>query len=395
MKEEPMKTLMIGSDGQLQAELSAQGAARMPPLQCVATQDSLREAIERVLPEAPDLVLLDASEVEPAEAMLLERLAQQYPQASCILLTRTPQHDLLIRAMRAGMREVLQLPLVHRAFHEAMDRIEVERGVTRMRDGKALAFISCKGGSGATFLAANFGYALATLAEKKVMLADLHGQFGDATLYVSDHKPGMTLSGVCSQIGRLDGAFLESSLVHVSPGFGVLAAADDHTVEMKPDHIDSILRVARQHYDYILLDVGRQIDALSLRALDKSDVIFPVLQLALPDIRDGRRLLDIFRSLGYPPERTRLIVNRYEKGGKLRLADLEHALGADVMHTVPNDYLSATDSVNQGIPLLQLSRNSSVARSLAELVEVVTQRRTPESKGLFDRLFKGGSNESA
>jgi pilus assembly protein CpaE len=153
--------------------------------------------------------------------------------------------------------------------------------------------------------------------------------------------------------------------------------------------------VARQHYDYILLDVGRQIDALSLRALDKSDVIFPVLQLALPDIRDGRRLLDIFRSLGYPPERTRLIVNRYEKGGKLRLADLEHALGADVMHTVPNDYLSATDSVNQGIPLLQLSRNSSVARSLAELVEVVTQRRTPESKGLFDRLFKGGSNESA
>ena len=43
-----------------------------------------------------------------------------------MLLTREPQQDLLIRAMRAGMREVLQLPLVHRAFHEAMDRIEIE-----------------------------------------------------------------------------------------------------------------------------------------------------------------------------------------------------------------------------------------------------------------------------
>ena len=136
-----------------------------------------------------------------------------------------------------------------------------------------------------------------------------------------------------------------------------------------------------------MLDVGRQIDALSLRALDNADTIYPVLQLALPDIRDGRRLLDIFRSLGYPMERTRLIVNRYEKGGKLRLADLEQALGADVVHTVPNDYLSATDSVNQGIPVLQLSRGSLVARSLADLVEVVTERRVTESKGLFDRLF--------
>jgi pilus assembly protein CpaE len=386
---------MIGNDSQLQAEISAQGAARLPPVLLAASRSGLRDALERLLPEAPELVLLDASQAEPDEAGLLERLAQHYPQASCILLTQAPRHELLIRAMRAGMREVLPLPLVHRAFHEAMDRIEIERGVTRMRDGKALAFISCKGGSGATFLCANFGYALATLADKSVLLVDLHGQFGDATLYVSDQKPCMTLSGICSQIARLDGAFLEASLVRVSPNFGVLAAADDHAAEMKPDHIDAVLRVARQHYDYILLDVGRQIDALSLRALDKSDVIFPVLQLALPDIRDGRRLLDIFRSLGYPAERTRLIVNRYEKGGKLRLADLEHALGAEVMHTVPNDYLSATDSVNQGIPLLQLARHSTVARSLADLVELVTECRAPESKGLFDRLFKGGSHEPA
>jgi pilus assembly protein CpaE len=311
-----------------------------------------------------------------------------------MLLTREPQQDLLIRAMRAGIREVLELPLVHRAFHEAMDRIEVAAGVSHMRDGKVLAFISCKGGSGATFLSTNFGYALAALADKKVLLIDLHGQFGDATLYVSDQKPAMTLSDICAQISRMDGSFLDSCLVHVASNFGVLAAADDpnHAVDMKPEHMDAILRVARQHYDYIVLDVGRQIDAISLRALDQADIIHPVLQLALPDIRDGRRLLDIFRSLGYPSERTRLIVNRYEKGGKLRLTDLEQALGADVVHTVPNDYLAATDSVNQGIPVLQLSRSSAVARSLAELVELVTARRVSESKGLFDRLF--GRNDS-
>ncbi|UTY56895.1 AAA family ATPase [Massilia sp. erpn] len=384
-----MKALMISNDRQLHAEIGAQGSARMPPVLLAATRAGLRDAVERIMSDAPELVIFDASDVEPGEADMVERLARLYPQARFILLAREPQQDLLIRAMRAGMREVLPLPLVHRAFHEAIDRIEIETGVTRMRDGKALAFISCKGGSGATFLSTNFGYALAALADKKVLLIDLHGQFGDATLYVSDQKPSMTLSDICAQIGRMDGAFLESSLVHISPGFGVLAAADDpgQTVAMKPEHMDTILRVARQHYDYIVLDVGRQIDALSLRALDCADAIYPVLQLALPDIRDGRRLLDIFRSLGYPTERTRLIVNRYEKGGKLRLADLEQALGADVLHTVPNDYLCATDSVNQGVPVLQLSRSSPVARSLAELVALVTERRVLENKGLFNRLF--------
>lgn len=384
-----MKALMISRDVQLHEEVAAQGAARMPVLRLLERRASLREAVERALPEPPELVIVDASDIDAEEAELFERLARLYPLAVLMLLTRGQQHDVLIRAMRAGMREVLQLPLVHKALHEAMDRVDIQAGVTQQRDGKVLAFISCKGGSGATFLATNFAYALATLAGCKVLLIDLHGQFGDATLYVSDQKPSMTLSDICAQIARMDGAFLASCLVHVTPNFGVLAAADDpaHKVDMQPDHMDRILAVARQHYDYIVLDVGRQIDALSLRALDGADAIYPVLQLALPDIRDARRLLDIFRSLGYPAERLRLIVNRYAKGGRLHLADLEQALGAEVVHTVPNDYLAATDSVNQGVPLLQLSRSSAVARSLAELVEQVTKRRVTQSRSLFDRIF--------
>src|SRR6185369_13451174 len=197
-----MKALLISNDERLQAELAAQGSARLPALQLSASRRDLRDAVERVLPAPPELVLFDASEVEPPQAELLESLARHYPDTSFILLTRVPQHELLIRAMRVGMREVLPLPLVHRALHEALDRIEIERGVTAVREGKALAFMSCKGGSGATFLATNFGYALAALAGRKVLLLDLHGQFGDATLYVSDQKPAMTLSDICSQIGR-------------------------------------------------------------------------------------------------------------------------------------------------------------------------------------------------
>jgi pilus assembly protein CpaE len=390
-----MKVLIITRDSPLHAETGAQGAARIPPMRIVARRESLREAAEQPVPDPPELVIVDASGIDSDEAGMIERLCRHYRSSAFMLLTREHQQDMLIRAMRAGVREVLQLPLNHQAFHEAIDRIETSAGIAHQRSGKVLAFISCKGGSGATFISTNLGYALATLAEKKVLLLDLNGQFGDATLYVSDQKPGMTLSDLCGQIARLDAALLESCLVQVAPGFGVLAAADDASAagNMKPEHIDTIFRIARQQYDYVLLDVGRQIDSISLRALDNSDMVYPVLQLALPDIRDGRRLLDIFRSLGYSSERVRLIVNRYEKGGKLRLHDLEMALGAEVLHTLPNDYLAATDSVNQGVPALQLSRSSPVARSLAELAELLAARRRPEGKGLFNRLFGRGDGE--
>lgn len=390
-----MNVLMITRDPLLYAEVAALGAARMAPLRLLDGHHSLRAALEHVLPEPPGLIIFDASGADAAEADLMARLPKLYPDASFVLLTRGQQQDMLIRAMRAGVREVLQLPLAPQAFQDALGRIELQAGVGALRDGKVLAFISCKGGSGATFLSTNFAYALATLAEQRVLLIDLHGQFGDATLYVSDQKPAMTLSDICAQIKRMDGAFLASCLVHVAPNFGVLAAADDphHAVDMQPEHMDAILRLARQHYDYIVLDVGRQIDAISLRALDQADAIYPVLQLALPDIRDGRRLLDIFRSLGYPGERVRLIVNRYQKGGRLQLADLEQALGAAVVHTVPNDYLAATDSVNQGVPLLRLARAGAIARSLAELVEQVTGKRQVGNKGLFDRLFGRGDGD--
>jgi pilus assembly protein CpaE len=384
-----MKTLMITKNKQLHAEVAAQGAARIPSVQLVASRTGVCDAVERVLPEPPELVILDSSDIEPGEADLLERLARLYPAASFLLLTRRNQQRTLLRAMQTGMREVLLLPLVHKDFHEAMDRIDKQAGVTQAHKGKVLAFISGKGGSGATFISTNFGYALAVLAGKKVMLMDLNCQFGNAVRYVSNQKPRMALSNVCSQIEHIDGTFLASCLVQVSPNFGVLAAVNDvgHAVDMNPEQLGAILRVARRHYDYILLDVARPIDALSLCALDTADAIYAVLQLALPDIRAGRRLFDLFRSLGYSLKRMHLLVNRYEKGGNLHLSDVEQALGVAVAHALPNDYIAVTDSVNQGIPVLQLSRTSAVARSLIEMVELVTATRIAENKGLFGRLL--------
>jgi pilus assembly protein CpaE len=169
----------------------------------------------------------------------------------------------------------------------------------------------------------------------------------------------------------------------------VLAAPEDpgQAMEIKPEHIDTLLALAVGHYDFVIVDVGRTLDAVTLRALDKADRIFPVLQMTLPFIRDAGRLLTVFRSLGYAEGKIGLIVNRYGTSDELNLSDVERTLGLGVVRTVPNSYAAVAASVNRGIPIAQLARGNPVSRSLDEFAQSL-QPRTEAAGGWFGRLLK-------
>ncbi|MGB9150881.1 MAG: AAA family ATPase [Burkholderiales bacterium] len=338
----------------------------------------------------PDVLIVDSAcegrnDVEP-----LERLGRLYPKMAFIVLCNQQSPDFLIQAMRAGVREVLPSPVNAEALMASIGRVQEKLNLQTRRDGKVLAFISCKGGSGATFLAANLGYALASLENKKVILIDLNLQFGDASLFVSEQKPITNLADIAHDIRRLDASLLASSLVNVTRNYGVLASPEDPAqgMEVKPEHIESLINLARSHYDFVILDAGRSIDAVTIKALDLADMIFPVLQLTLPFIRDGKRLVSIFRSLGYSQEKINLVVNRHDKKNDLSLDDLEHAMGMKAFRTIPNQYDVAATSVNQGVPIGKLAKNSNISKALNELGHFLAQEPDKITAGWLARMFK-------
>lgn len=384
-----MKALVISSDVELKARIGKIFSLRSPPIVMLSEVPSMLQNGGVTAVMKPDLVLVDATDHEQHKLAMLEKLALQYPQATLVLLTTHKSQDLLIAAMRSGVREVLALPLAQMEFEEALDRITNKIEGSIPKEGKVLSFISCKGGSGATFIAANLAYALSVLAHKKTLLIDLNLQFGDAALYLSDTKPTMTLADLCGQMNRLDAGLLESSLIRIAPNFGVLAASDepDPAVEIRPDHIEIILQLARKHYDFILLDIGRQINGVTIRALDGSDGIYPILQQSLPYMRDGRRLLDIFSSLGYRKEKIHLVVNRYDSSAKLRTTEMERTLGNTLTHFIPNNFEVTNESINQGVPALKLARSSNIGKALAEFVNQLTEAAAPAGIGMIRRLF--------
>ena len=231
------------------------------------------------------------------------------------------------------------------------------------------------------------------MENKKVIFIDLNLQFGDGVLFVHDHKPATTLADVTQNIHRLDASFLAGSLVNVSPNCGVLAAPEDpgQAMEITPEQIDVLLNVAVNAYDYVVLDVGRQLDAVTIRALDRSHYVFPVLQATLPFVRDAGRLLAVFRSLSYPREKVRLVLNRYEKGGDIGIDDIKRTLGIAPYKIVPNSYQAVAAAVNQGRPIASFARNNNVAKALQELAQQIAPQPADSQTPFFDKLLRRAS----
>jgi pilus assembly protein CpaE len=198
------------------------------------------------------------------------------------------------------------------------------------------------------------------------------------------------VASVAQQMHRLDQSLLISSMVQVTQNFHVLAAPEDPTQanDVHPEHVDALLRLARQHYDFVILDIGRSLDAVSVRALDQADMIFPILQATLPYIRDGKRLLQVFRSLDYRKDKIHLIVNRHTNNGDIRLRDCEQAYGMEMFRTIPNHYEAAAASVNQGVPILQLQRASPVSKALQDLARTLAGESSNDSRGWLSRILQ-------
>ncbi len=348
---------------------------------------------------SPDVLVLDQPSVEGSDLERLERLSHLHPRLAFILICQDQTPEFLIKAMRVGVREVLPPPVSAETLLPAMARIAEKKGDAQAQ-GKVLAFISYKGGSGATFLSTNLGYALATQENKRVALIDLNLQFGDAAMYVTDKKPLATLADVAQQIHRLDASFLASSMLNVNTNFSVLAAPEDptHAGDVLPEHIDTILNLAKRHYDYVLLDVGHNLDAVSINALDQADMIFPIMQVSMPYIRYGKRLLGVFGSLDYRKDKIHLIVNRFEKEGEISLQDMKTAYGTGIYKVIPNDAAAVMASVNQGVPILRLNKSSPVAKSLLLMAKslaseeaVLAAQGSQESQGSrASRTAQGG-----
>ena len=317
-----------------------------------------------------DMLVLDYPNIEEMDWKAAEEFNLKHPQATTLLICQGDVDRIILNAMRVGVRDVLSYPVTKDQLLEVVGRarsrlIAVARGRTI---GKILTFIPCKGGSGTSFIASNLGYILSEIHKKRVILIDLDLNFGDASFYITDDASGRSLGDVVRQ-PSLDGAMLESACVQVGSLFWLLRAPQnpEQSIGITADQIDNLLTVATRNFDYVFVDLERALDPLSLRALDRADLIFPFMQTMLPYVRGTQKLQRTFRALHYPDSKIKLVANRFDKTSDLSISKIEDALQAKFYKVLRNDFSNATESMNAGKPIYQVSKDGPLTLSIIEM----------------------------
>jgi pilus assembly protein CpaE len=259
--------------------------------------------------------------------------------------------------------------------------------------GRILALFSCKGGVGTTFLTTQLGCFLALRWQLKVLVIDGVHPFGDAALMLSQNEPKATLSDLLQHPERFDETLLESALLWPQPRLGVLAAPNNplQDTTSPSDGWLAILEAARAHFDCILVDCGRAMDSRMLALLCAADRLLPVLQTTLPMIRDGRRLLSALVAQGVDPQRILPILNRVTAASEPQPKTLDRALGAHIVHQIPEDALLVRDCIEGGHALWHRAPFHPISQSLITLARTLIPAPEPigsKPRGLLQRWWK-------
>jgi len=142
----------------------------------------------------PASVLALSPGVKEADAFgLADFVTRRSPATAVVLVRERPMDGLLPAAMRAGVRDVVNLSLGSQELREALDRamawsanlrsVRVDASREPGHRGAVFSVFSSKGGTGKTFLACNLALALAARSGLDCALVDYDLEMGDVFSY--------------------------------------------------------------------------------------------------------------------------------------------------------------------------------------------------------------------
>lgn len=356
----------------------------------VAIPDVSAGHLEDLRQRNPDLVFLDLDGVPDLGCRLAQHIADVLPGRRLIAVGPPMlSPEVLLQAMQAGVAEYLTKPVTAENVQAAIARSRrtlAPQPGPRKPLGTVFAFFSPKGGAGATTVATNLAIQIHKLTGKRTLLVDLDLELGECAAFLG-LAPKYNLLDLAANLHRVDEGLLNSFVERHESGLHLLAAPyhPERAEEVTAEQAVRILRLVRQHYDYIVVDCPKALSTRTIRAFEQADQVFLVAQMNVPTIQNLQRseaLLDRLRGNG---RAIRLIVNRFDPAADITLEDAERSLGMEVYWTVGNDYEAASHSMNTGKPLI-MSPTSACARELEGLAARLTGTEGGRS-GSRGRMF--------
>ncbi|HEY7477828.1 MAG TPA: AAA family ATPase [Actinomycetota bacterium] len=326
-----------------------------------------------------DVLVLSPEVKEPDALGLAEFVGRTAPGTAIVLVRDHTWNGLLPAAMRAGIRDVVDLTQGSDELREAVERAIVwatnlrSANLTQVRSdgsksvrGHIISVFSSKGGSGKTFLTANLAAAIADVTDEDTAAVDLDVDMGDVFTYFG-REPSATVHDLMELGEGVEHDRIREVGVEVAPRTWAFGAPPDPAAETPAgEAVGKFLRAIRSDFSYVVVDASVDYSDLALVCFDLSDMICLVTGLDVVGVKHLSKALDTLLTIGLPRERFRVVLNRADSKVGLDAADVERVMKISVDAMIPSSRLVPT-SLNKGRPVVLDEPGSAVSQSIHNL----------------------------
>ncbi|QUJ75316.1 AAA family ATPase [Sulfitobacter albidus] len=302
--------------------------------------------------------------------------------------------------LRGGADEFVPYPLPEGELAQAVERIRTPDPAPvpaaadgpslkagAQKDGALIVVHGLAGGTGATTLAVNLAWELATVAKRdnpKVCLLDFDLQYGSVSTFL-DLPRREVVYEMLSDTESMDEEIFGQALLTYEDKLHVLTAPSD----MLPldlitaEDINRVLNMARNQFDYVIVDMPSTLVQWSETVLTNAHIYFATLELDMRSAQNTLRFKRALQSEELPVEKLRYVLNRAPKftdlSAKSRVKRLAESLGIAIDLQLPDGGKPITQANDHGLPLASSAAKSPLRREIAKLAASIHTLRDDEA----------------
>jgi pilus assembly protein CpaE len=346
--------------------------------------NSGEEGLGKIAAFDPDVIILDIRLNDMTGFDIFERLHRDlhFSHVPVIFVTSYDDMESKLKALTIGGEDYLTKPfkpeeLLARLEILARRREYLKVAETSTEVGVNSATIvtvhSLRGGVGCTSLAVNLGLAYNQLWERPTMLIDAVLTSGQVALFLNA-SPKATWKDLADKtINDVDGGMIGSVVNLYKEGICYVASPILPTpFESLNDIFPRTIEEFRCQQDFIVLDTPHDFSDVAVMSLDAADYILLVLAPEMGSLRAAICALKTYDSLGYIPDKVKIVLNNISPAAGIKKEQVEKAIGRQVDIELPFSQ-AVMQAINTGKPFLTADSTLPISMRVEDYVYTLSR----------------------